>query len=272
MKLSNSEKARLKNNYGPWAVVTGASSGIGLELAERLAEAGLNLVLNARREGQLEKVSESLCSAYGIETRVAAGDLSDIAGIEAVVEAAKGLEVGLLVANAGYGTSGLFVQSILEEEIQMLRVNCEAVLRLSHHFSRLFQGRKRSGIILMSSIVGFQGVPYAAHYAATKAYIQSLAEALALEFRPLGIDVLAPAPAPVDSGFAARANMQLGMAMKASDIGLPILKALGRRSAVLPGFLSKLLIYSLRTVPRWAKVRIMKLVMGGMTRHQRAGA
>jgi hypothetical protein len=151
----------------------------------------------------------------------------------------------------------------------MLRVNSEALLKLTHYYSQLFSRQKHGGIILLSSIVSFQGVPYAANYAASKAYVQSLGEALAIELKPYGVDVLAAAPAPVVSGFGDRANMEMGKALTPQQIGVPILKALGRRSTVLPGFLSKLLTYSLRTVPRWGKVRIMKIVMGGMTKHQR---
>jgi short-subunit dehydrogenase len=117
--------------------------------------------------------------------------------------------------------------------------------------------------------VAFQGVPYSANYAATKAYIQSLAEALHVELKPYGVDVLAAAPGPVNSEFASRANMKMGNVLKPEDVGIPILKALGRKSTVLPGTLSKVLVYSLRTLPRWAKVRAMKVVMGGMTKHQR---
>ena len=138
-----------------------------------------------------------------------------------------------------------------------------------NHFSQKFIQKKKGGIILLSSMVGFQGVPFAAHYAATKAYVQSLGEALSVELKPYGVDVLAAAPGPVVSGFAERANMKMGMAMKPSDVGIPILKALGRKATVLPGFLTKFLVGSLRTVPRWAKVKIMKIIMGGMTQHQR---
>ncbi|UPT68195.1 MAG: SDR family NAD(P)-dependent oxidoreductase [Sphingobacteriales bacterium JAD_PAG50586_3] len=121
----------------------------------------------------------------------------------------------------------------------------------------------------MSSMVAFQGVPYAAHYAATKAYVQTFAEALAVELKPYGVDVLAAAPGPVKSGFSSRANMKMDLALTPEQVGVPILKALGRKTTVLPGFLTKLLVYSLRTVPRWGKIRIMKMVMGGMTQHQR---
>lgn len=270
MALSVSEKNRLKTKYGAWALVTGASSGIGKELAERLAEAGIHLVLTARSGAVLEKFAFELQSKYKVETRVVTADLSKPAEVNKIIEASQDLDVGLLVAAAGFGTSGFLTEASVEEELDMIQVNCSALFVLTHHFSKKFVERKRGGIILLSSIVSFQGVPYAAHYAATKAYVQSLAEALAVELRPFGVDVLSAAPAPVESGFAKRADMQLGMALKPAEIAIPILKALGRKSTVLPGFLTKFLVGSLRTVPRWAKVRIMKMVMSGMTQHQRA--
>ena len=269
MTLSQQEKDRLKTKYGPWAVVTGASSGIGMELAERLAESGLNLVINARNGEQLAAIATRLTATYGITIKSVAADLGSQVAVDQFIAATNGLAVGLFVASAGFGTSGSFLEADITEEIAMLRVNCEALLVLTHHFSQRFVGQKRGGIILMSSLVGFQGVPFAAHYAATKAYVQSLAEALAVELKPYDVDVLAAAPGPVESGFGQRANMQMSMSLTPAQVGIPILKALGRQSTVLPGLLTKFLVGSLRTVPRWAKVLIMKQVMGGMTKHQR---
>ena len=269
MQLSDSEKERLKNNYGPWAIVSGASSGIGLEIVERLAESGLNLIIHARSENILQGIAKRLTSTHNIEVKVVASDISEQAGIQKLIETTQSLPIGLLVASAGYGTSGEFIHTSVHAEINMLRLNCEALLTLTHHFAQRFVAQKRGGIILMSSMVAFQGVPYSANYAATKAYVQSLGEALAEELRPHGVDVLAAAPGPVASGFGQRANMKMNMSLTPQQVGIPILKALGRNTTVLPGFLTKFLVYSLRTVPRWGKVKIMKIVMGGMTEHQR---
>lgn len=261
---------RLWTRYGPWAVVTGASSGIGREIAFKLAEARLNLVLVARRQEVLEQMATDLAKQYGIEIKIIPADLALEAGVDAVKRETVDLDVGLLVASAGFGTSGLFLDSSLDQELDMLNVNCRALLMLSWQFAERFVKRRRGGIILLSSIVGFQGMPNAAHYAATKAYVQTLAEALHVELAPLGVDVLAAAPGPTNSGFAARADMKMGAALSPGDVAQPILDALGRTSTVLPGFLSKLLIYSLAPLPRPIRIRIMGQVMHGMTKHQRA--
>lgn len=269
MTLSENEKKRLRNRYGSWAVVTGASSGIGRELAKQLASAGFGLVLVARREAVLAEVARELQQSYQTEVRLVLADLAGPAGVAALVKATESLGVGLLVASAGFGTSGQLVDAGLKAEVDMLRVNCEALLRLTHEFGRRFAGQGRGGLILLSSMVAFQGVPFAAHYAATKAYVQTLAEGLSRELKPAGVDVLAAAPGPVRSGFGSRANMRMDMALEPEQVGVPILKALGRQMTVLPGWLTKLLVYSLQLVPRSIKVRIMEQVMGGMTQHQR---
>lgn len=258
---------RLKAQYGLWAVVTGASSGIGRAMAIRLAESGLNLVVVARRPAVLEQLAKDLRDRYGIEVRLVVQDLAVERSVEILLAQTQDLDVGLLVAAAGFGTSGAFLNSQLEQEVEMLNVNCRSLLELTWHFSQRFATQRRGGIVLMSSIVGFQGTPFAAHYAATKAFVQTLAEALYVELAPLGIDVIASAPGPTNSGFADRAGMKMGKALGAAEVAQGTLQALGRKSTVLPGFLSKLLTYSLVPLPRWMRVQIMGGVMKSMTKH-----
>jgi uncharacterized protein len=258
---------RLRERYGPWAVVTGASDGIGRELALSLARRGLDVVLVARRARALEAVAAELRASHGVEALVVTADLSERSGVAEVVARAAGLDVGLLVAAAGFGTSGRFVDGDVEAELDMIDVNCRAVAALTHHFGARFAARGRGGIVLMSSLVAFQGVPRAANYAATKAYVQSLAEGLRLELAPSGVDVLSSAPGPIDSGFAKRANMKMGMAGTPESVAEETLEALGRKGTVRPGWLSKLLEWSLSLLPRWGRVRMMGVVMGGMTKH-----
>jgi short-subunit dehydrogenase len=219
-------------------------------------------VLCARRKDVLE----ALASELPVQSRVVAVDLSTRAGVAALAEATRELDVGLLVASAGFGTSGPFLEGALDDELGMIDVNCRALAELSHVFGQRFVARKRGGIVLMSSLVAFQGVPRAANYAATKAYVQSLAEGLRLELAPHGVDVLASAPGPVHSGFAARASMTMGFAQAPAEVARATLAALGKQGTVRPGLLAKLLEFSLQFLPRWGRVRMMGVVMSGMTR------
>lgn len=260
------QTSRFATRYGPWAVVTGASDGIGRASALELARHGVHVVLVARREPELAAVARDV-EALGARAAVVVADLSTQAGIDQLLAATEERDVGLLVAAAGYGTSGGFLDNEIDDEIDMLDVNCRAVVKLSHHFGRRFVARGRGGLVLFSSLVAFQGVPFAAHYAATKAYIQNLAEGLHVELADHGVDVLASAPGPTSSGFARRADMKMGRTVPADVVARQTLRALGRRMTVRPGFLSKFLELALK-MPRWGRVRIMRLVMGGMTRHQ----
>jgi hypothetical protein len=255
--------------YGPWAVITGASDGIGKEMATLLAESGLNLVLVARRQHVLDDLATDLTARFAVDVRVIAADLSTPEAVESLISATSGLDVGLLVAAAGYGTSGRFIELPVAAETAMLDLNCRAVVALSHHFGRRFAAQGHGGIILFSSLVAFQGVPLSANYAATKAYIQSLAEGLYHELAPLGVDVLASAPGPIRSGFAERADMRMSVALQPNVVARATLRALGRKANVRPGLLSKLLIGSLGVLPRPLRVRAMRQIMGGMTAHQR---
>jgi short-subunit dehydrogenase len=192
--------------YGPWAVVTGASDGIGRSFAAAIAKSGLNLVIVARREDALRDLAERLRHDYRVAVTAIVADLSSSEESARIERETRDLDVGLLIAAAGFGVSGPFVDNDIYVELNMIDVNCRALAQLTHAFARRFATRKSGGIILMSSLVAFQGVPLAANYAATKAYVQTLAEGLHDELRPLGVDVLASAPGPVKSGFGHRGH------------------------------------------------------------------
>ncbi len=254
-----------RERYGPWAVITGASDGIGREFAAQTAARGLDVVLVARRRSVLEALAAELTARHGVHSRVLDVDLSDPAGADTIAAATADLDVGLLVAAAGFGTSGPLLDSDIRDELDMLQVNCAAVLTLTHHFGGRFARRGCGGLILLGSLVGYQGVGRAAHYAATKAWVQTLAEGLHGELRPLGVDVLAVAPGPVHSGFADRAGMVMSRAARPADVAAPALEALGRRRTIVPGALSKTLTWTLAPLPRRTRTAIMTRVMNAMT-------
>jgi uncharacterized protein len=257
--------------YGPWAVVTGASEGIGRAFAQDLAKRGVHLVLVARRGPMLQGLAEELQRAHGIRCRVLVADLAHPEGVEAVVSGTEDLDIGLLVAAAGFGTSGPLLRSSPETERAMLDVNCAAVLTLAMHFGARFAARGRGGLVFLSSLLAFHGVPGAAHYAATKAYVQTLAEGLRVELAASGVDVVASAPGPIRSGFADRARLRMSVALAPEVVARVTLAALGRRTTVRPGWLSKLLGWSLAMLPRWGQVMVITQVMKGMTAHQAHG-
>ncbi len=268
MAASFISRAALGSKYGQWAVVTGASDGIGKAFAELLAQAGFNLVVAARRQDVLAAVAENLSSGHGVEVRPVTCDLGRPEGVALLQNATKELNAGLLVAAAGFGTSGPFLNSDLNAELEMIDVNCRAVTALAHAFGNRFLRRGGGAVVLLSSLVAFQGVPRAANYAATKAYVQTFAEGLRQELSDSGVDVLAVAPGPVRSGFGQRANMRMSIAQTPGEVARGALRALGTKGTVRPGILAQFLELSLKPLPRWGRIRIMGLVMAGMTKHQ----
>lgn len=261
-------ESRIAQKYGPWALVTGASDGIGRAFARHLAAEGLNLVLVARREKALAALAIELQKAHGVQCRVLTADLSDLEAVHRVADATSDLDVGLLVAAAGFGTSGLFLDANLGTETEMVDLNCTSVAALAWHIGPRLVKRGRGGVVFLSSLLAFHGTAHAANYAATKAYVQTLAEGLQVEWSAQGVDVIASAPGPISSGFAARANMQMAKALPAEVVARVTMQALGRKTTVRPGWLSKLLGWSLAMLPRWGQVMVMTQVMKGMTAHQ----
>jgi uncharacterized protein len=254
----------LKSRFGPAALITGASDGIGRAFAEAMAAQGLDLVLVARREAVLQEIAHDLEARHGVAVQVIAADLSAAGAVADILTRTAATPVGLLVASAGFGSIGPFLDLDAATEANMVDVNCRSVVELTHGLATRMAVRGAGGVVLFSSVVGFSGAPFSATYAATKGFVQSFAEGLAIELRPRGISVLSVAPGPVGTGFAARSGMQMGTAETPETVARVALSALRRGGTVRPGFLAKLLGWSLAMLPRWGRVRVLGQIMKGM--------
>jgi uncharacterized protein len=179
------------SQYGPWAVVTGGSEGVGAAFARQLAEAGFNLVLAARKRGPLEETAAA-CRAYGVEVRTLAVDLTAPGGTVQIIDAAAGLEVGLLVQNAGANThSRPFLDGDLAAFRRVIDLNITATLDLAHHFGQPMRERGRGGILLTGSVSSHYGAVRLSVYNACKAFVRVFGESLWVELREHGVHVLA---------------------------------------------------------------------------------
>jgi short-subunit dehydrogenase len=233
--------AAFVERYGPWALVAGASEGLGAEFATQLAARGLHLVLVARRQELLETLRAQLQTRYAVEVRVLALDLGREDIGQCVLEATADLEIGLLVYNAAVSQIGACLETPLEAHLQEIAVNCRAPLILTHVLGRRMVQRGRGGVLLMSSMSASQGTALVANYGATKAYNQVLAEGLWEELRGQGVDVLASLPPPVRTpGYLASAPRHAPAALEPRVVVTNALNALGKGPTTVPGPLYRL--------------------------------
>ena len=250
--------------YGPWAVITGASSGIGAELATQLAARGLSVVLCARRKDRLETLAEELTRTRGIQVRVVEVDVGRADLADVLLAAVEGLDVGLVVSNAGFGAKGPFLASDVTRDLQMLDVNCRASLLIAHAFAKRLVARGRGGMIFTSSTAAFQGLPFTAHYAATKGYGLQLAEGLWYELRPHGVDVLALCPGPTDTEGPRRTGVDPDKVpvkmMSVRPVVEAALEGLGKVPVVIPGATNRLGYLLVKMLPR----RVSTAIAGRM--------
>jgi short-subunit dehydrogenase len=247
-----------RDRYGPFALIAGASEGIGAAFARELAARGLHLVLCARRPGPLESLARELEAAHRIEARTLALDLGALDAPARIEEEIARLELGLLVYNAALSPIAPFLELPLAEHEAILAVNCRTPLRLAHSLGRQLRARGRGGILLMSSLAGLQGSALCAHYAATRAYTLVLAEGLWSELRGEGVDVLAClAGATRTPGFE-RSQPRMGLisapVAEPAEVAREALAALGREPSVVTGLGNRLAAALMaRLLPRrWA--------------------
>jgi short-subunit dehydrogenase len=254
----------------PCALVTGASSGIGLELARLLAADGHDLVLVARSGRELEALADELRSRHGILARVIVKDLArpeSPSELHADLQA-EGVAIEALVNNAGYGVWGLFADTDRRTELDMMQVNMVALTDLTKLFLPGMLERGRGRILNVASTAAFQPGPLMAVYYATKAYVLSFSEAIAEELRGTGVTVTALCPGPTRSGFQKRADIETsrllkGYVMDAKAVAVEGYRAFKRgRSVIIPGVPNKLLAQSLRITPRAWVPPIVRRIQG----------
>lgn len=197
--------------YGPLALVTGASSGIGQGFAEELAARGLDLVLVARRRERLEALADQLGARHGTAVTVLPLDLSRADAPARMLDATEGMDIGLVVSNAGFGLKGPHEQMEPSVMTDMLMVNCHVPMQLTRGFIPRLRARGRGGIILTSSVEALIGCPNSASYSATKAFVSALGEALWAELRPHGIELLTLCPGATDTEAVAKQGIDKTM-------------------------------------------------------------
>ena len=256
----------LRERYGSWALVTGASAGIGVEFARAFARDGISLVLAARRGERLASLADELRKGHGIEVRTVACDLATPEGVKACLAAVEGLDLAILVNNACVGYAGRFDEQSPERLMAMLQLNCAAPLALTTALLPKLRARGRGAVIFTGSTAGRQPLPLHALYAATKAFDNLLAEGLWGELRGSGVDVLALEPGPTETEFQAAAEELAHPGEPADKVVHVALRALGRQPSVVSGVYNWLRAnLGMRLLPRSLLALVAKQVMERQT-------
>lgn len=251
------------DQFGPWAVVTGASSGIGREFAHQLAAEGINVVLVARRLAMLQDLGTALTRRYGVDSRAVGVDLSDPGAPSVIADATADIDVGLLVSNAGAALPGPFLDSSLQAQRAILRLNTVAHLGLSHHFGERLVRRGHGGIVLVSALGAIHGVPYMAHTAATKAYVASLGAGLHVELAKHGVHVTVLHPGPTRTPTMAELGLDPAKMpippMAPDDCARAALRALARNKArCIPGRINR--VSAALVPPSWTRSMMARML------------
>ena len=249
--------------YGPWALVTGAAMGLGAEFARQLASRGLNLALADINGEALNATVQAISAETAVQVQPLLIDLAAPQGPEALIEAVRGLEIGLLVNNAGVSAIGHFLDVPLEKQLKILALNARAPLLLSHALGAKMRERKRGGLIFVSSGSAVVGTSYVSAYSASKAFNLNLGEALWEELREYGVDVLSTVVGATDTpGWRAENPHPQAKpwppVMSAQDTVSETLEALGKTCTFFPGAQNRLAMFaSTRLLSRPTAVRVI---------------
>ena len=248
-------------------LITGASSGIGAAFARKLAALGRNVLLVARSEEKLITICNELGRMSGIRAQYIALDLTEPDAAAKLFEETqkRGLEVDMLVNNAGFGSMGQFAKLDGKRELEMLELNIRALVDLTHRFIGPMRERKQGTIINVASTAGFQPVPFMATYAATKAFVLSFSEAISEENRPFGVHVMALCPGVTETNFFDAASMDrppMRSSQSPEEVVDAALRGLRRKkSSIISGWINRLMIIAIRFMPRAWVLRVAGKVL-----------
>lgn len=240
----------LRNRYGEWALVTGASAGIGAEFARALARERMSCVLTARREDRLQALAAELERVYGVATRVVGADLTTSGGVEQLMRAVDDLEIGVLVNNAGFGYAGRFERQEAERLQAMMQLNCVAPVLLTKGLLPGMRARGRGAVIITGSAAGAQPVPLHCVYAATKAFDRFLGEGLWAELQGTGVDVLVLEPGPTLTEFQSVSGEVVHTGQRPEEVVRTALAGLGEQPSVIAGWYNWFRANATRLAPR----------------------
>lgn len=232
--------------FGPWALITGASSGIGREFARQIAASGINTVLVARRRALLEEAGHEFANEFGIQYRTVVADLSEEGFLQPLAQATKDLDIGLVISNAGTGNPGEFLTLDRDQMKGLARLNALAHMEIAHHFGRRLVTRGRGGIVLGGAMGAAAGIPYMANDSGSKAYVQAFGEALHVELKSLGVDVTVLIVGPTQTAIIEKFGMDpKAMPMKPMTVeqcACEGLEGLSKnRATILPGRLNRMM-------------------------------
>ncbi len=252
--------ATFAERYGPWAVVAGASEGLGEALARGCASRGLNVILIARRVELAQQIADDIAAAAGVQARALQADLADREDLDRVLADLADVDVGLLIYNAAFSVVGPFWNFDIDTHLKEIDVNVRGPLVLSHGFGERFRARGRGGIILMSSMGALQGMVRVANYSATKAYNLVLAEGLWAELCDDGVDVLVScAGATRTPNYVASEPEDANVPVQEPEqVAAETLNALGKKPTLFPARVLRLTHFAFRhLMGRRTAVRLM---------------
>ena len=262
-----------KRRYGTWALVAGASEGLGAAYANQLAARGLNLFLIARRKELLKALSSKLTAEYKVQVRTLSLDLSGPDAAERVEQSAAGLDIGLLIYNAAFSAVGPFLDHSMEDHLKEIDTNIRSPLALTYLFGQRMLEKGRGGILLMSSLSAFQGSAFISNYSATKAFNMLLAEGLWEEWRRQGVDVLVcMAGATNTPNYQASSPSRTGRfsdsTLEPDQVVSEALGAIGRQPHVIPGRSNRFTSFVMRhLMPRQLAIQFMGRILRDMYIH-----